>query len=64
MNVDDKIIAMLAIKDSAPMDPVAVVARLKAMFPWLEKTVGAAVRQGDDKLSAFSSPSVAIRWSR
>jgi hypothetical protein len=56
MDVDDKIIAMLAIKDTTPMDPVAVVTRLKAMFPWLEKTVGAAVRQGDDKLSGFLIP--------
>jgi hypothetical protein len=56
MDVDDKIIAMLAIKDTTPMDPVAVVARLKAMFPWLEKTVGVAVRQGDDKLSGFLIP--------
>jgi hypothetical protein len=41
VTIDHKIIAMVAIKDTTRIDPVAVAARVKAMFPWLASQVGA-----------------------
>ena len=40
LNIDDKMIAMVALRDSVVIDPVAVAERVKTMFPWLAASVG------------------------
>src|SRR5437868_5160236 len=55
VTLDDKIIAMVAIKDSTPIDPAAVAERVKTMFPWVAKSVG--VPQGEPgQLDSFVIP--------
>lgn len=40
LNLDDKIIAMIAIRDTTRIDPAAIAERVKTMFPWMAKEVG------------------------
>jgi hypothetical protein len=35
MEVDERIIAMMALKESTRISPAAVAERVKTMFPWL-----------------------------
>jgi hypothetical protein len=48
VDVEDRVVAMVALKDTTRIPPSALVARVKSMFPWLEQTVGEPVRQGDN----------------
>jgi Domain of unknown function (DUF4261) len=47
MDVEERIIAMVALKESTRIDAAAVVERVKAMFPWLAKSVGTPPEQPD-----------------
>ena len=40
---NEKIIALVAIKDPMHIDPAGVVARAKAMFPWIAASLGTPV---------------------
>jgi hypothetical protein len=52
MEVEERIIAMVALKESTRISPAAVVERVKTMFPWLAKSVGAPPEQpeGNDTI--------------
>jgi hypothetical protein len=40
MNVDEQIIAMIALKESTRIDATEVAERVKTMFPWIAQSVG------------------------
>lgn len=43
--MDDKIIALVALRDSTRVDPAALAARMKSSFPWLSTSIGAPTAQ-------------------
>ncbi len=45
MDVEERIIAMVALKESTRISPAAVAERVKTMFPWLAKSVGTPPEQ-------------------
>jgi Domain of unknown function (DUF4261) len=45
MEVEERIIAMVALKEATRISPAAVAERVKTMFPWLAKSVGTPPEQ-------------------